>query len=105
MSNIMSRTVRKAKHFFLALEKLDKVQQKLLLKNATKQQTLALRELITNLLAGNIPIVSTSFKLLSKHKQLFRKFVKKNLTKSLLQKYSNVIVQFIKLIRSFLEAI
>lgn len=97
--------MRQAKQFLLALLSLSKVQQKALLKTADKKQRLALRELVANLLAGNIPIGTKRVSILNKHKHVLRKLAKKNLSNPALLKCAHIIVLFVKLIRPFLDAL
>lgn len=101
----MSRAVRQVKQFLLALIQLGKTQQKYLLKTASKQQIHALRELVTNLLAGNIPLESKSLKKLNRYKVFLRRCTKKSLGRALLEKHSHIIVLLVKLLQPFLESL
>ena len=103
--NIMSKAVRHVKRFLLTLTELSKSQQKFLLKTITKQQLLGLRELVTNLLAGNIAVSDKQLKKLKKYRLFLRKLAKKTVSKSTLQKYYNIIVLFVQVIQPFLDAL
>ena len=69
---MMPRGTRK-KAFIQALNELSPRQQKILLKNANREETLATAELVINILSGHIPLTSTQKRILSNYKSALRK--------------------------------
>ena len=75
------------KHFLSFLNDCTDKQFKLLLKNVTKEQIIGLREVVLNILRGNIPLEEGSRRWLIKHKTFLRNFAYKGATRKNLLKH------------------
>lgn len=101
----MSRLVKGTKDFLLVLSKSAKKQLKPLVGLATKIQIKAIQELIVNLLQGNIPLSARERTRLAKYKVILRRIAGGSVSRLQLLKYVTVIVQFLIIIRPFLESL
>ena len=67
---------KKHKHFLLFLLSAEPKQARLVLKNLTREQHLALREVVVNLLRGTYTLTSQQLETLRKHKRFYRQLGK-----------------------------
>lgn len=100
--SVMSRTVREAKQFFTLLSNSNRRQQKALIKTASRQQLLALKEIVVNLLQGNVPLSPNQKDSLKKYKRALRHIANKYLSREKIATYIDVIVKVLIAILPFI---
>lgn len=103
----MSKALLKSKAFFLLLIDCSAEQGKALLRSVDTHQTLAIGEIVHNLLIGNIKISTRLKKKLSKSKSLLRKVGKKDISiadrRKLIVKNYNFFWKLIKVLKSCIQ--
>jgi len=101
----MSQTVRDAKEFISLLAKSKRGKQRALIRIASKGEILAIKELLVNLLHGNIPLTPDQRAALEKYKYKLRTLAQKHLSKAKLLLYLTVISKVLSCIVPFLVAL
>lgn len=92
----------KHKYFLLFLSDIETKQVKSVLECSNKQQISAIREVIVNLLKGNIPIKESQKIKLSKHKTFFRKLAHKSQSRCVISHKSSAVKELLSVARPIL---
>ena len=101
----MSRLVRKSKDYLLLLSKSAKRQLKPLITLADKDQVKAIKELVVNLLHGNIPLSPRQKAKLACYKKVLRNIAGRIAPPPEIIKRIAVIVQLLIIIQPFLQTL
>ena len=88
------------KHFLLFLTECSLKQGKQLLANRTKAQLLAIREVVYNVIRGNVEVKPDQLKILKKNKNFLRQFAYKSVTSAILAKNAKVIITILGMVKS-----
>ena len=98
----MSKLLTKYKNFILFILDKNSSNAALLLRSITKDQSLALSEIIHNLIAGTIPLSREKLLKLRRNKTILRRLAKKEVSlsskKTIITKHPAVILSVLKLI-------
>lgn len=87
--------LREASDFWSLLARGERGQQIALIKTASRKQILVLKEIVVNLLRGNIDIPAQQKSKLQKYKSFLRNFARKHVSKKSILASLRVIVQLL----------
>ena len=93
------------KHLLLCLAEANEKQFKSFIKACDKQQILALREVVANLLQGNIPLEEKDLKYFKRQKVFLRQFVHKGSNPCVLGDKSKLLRKILSLAKPVIEKI